>query len=105
MAMQRAMAIMMRPTIYWGLSLKKIMERANMRTGPMTQFMTRERVRTLMFLKTWPSSSYLTLARGGYIMRVRPMAGGKLVVPGLEGVMKAGGPGIEISRATPMALG
>ena len=49
--------------------------------GPTTQFCTSERPRTLKFLNTSPSSSYLTFARGGYIMRIRPMAMGMLVVP------------------------
>ena len=49
--------------------------------GPMTQFCTSDSPRTLKFLKTWPSSSYLTLARGGYIIRIRPMAMGMEVVP------------------------
>jgi len=32
-------------------------------------------------LNTSPSSSYFTLASGGYIMRIRPIAMGILVVP------------------------
>ena len=57
------------------------MANRNMRMGPITQFWIKERVRTLKFLKTWGSSSYRTLARGGYIIRMRPMAMGILVVP------------------------
>ena len=54
----------------------------------MIQFWTRESVRTLTFLKTSPSSSYFTLARGGYIIRMRPMAMGMLVVPDWNLLMK-----------------
>ncbi len=47
----------------------------------MTQFWTSDRASTLPLRKTSPSSSYFTLARGGYIIRIRPMAMGMLVVP------------------------
>ena len=54
----------------------------------MTQFWTRERPRILTFWKTSPSSSYFTLASGGYIIRMRPMAMGMLVVPDWKLLMK-----------------
>ncbi|OPY61855.1 MAG: hypothetical protein A4E57_04103 [Syntrophorhabdaceae bacterium PtaU1.Bin034] len=57
------------------------MARTNMKIGPITQFCTSDRPRTLTFLNTSPRSSYLTLAKGGYIMRIRPMAIGTLMVP------------------------
>jgi hypothetical protein len=63
-----------------GNSLKKIIARANMRTGPIIQFWIRERPRILKFLKTPPNYSYLTFASGGYIIRIKPMAIGILVV-------------------------
>ncbi len=47
----------------------------------MIQFWTSERDRTLTFRKTSPSSSYFTLARGGYIIKIRPTAIGIFVVP------------------------
>ncbi len=81
MAMQRARPIMIRPYMYSGLSRRKMTARANIRIGPMTQFWTRERARTRVFLKTSPSSSYFTLASGGYIIRMSPMAMGMFVVP------------------------
>jgi len=52
-----------------------------MRSGPMIQFWTSERNRTRTFRKTSPSSSYFTLARGGYIIRINPTAIGMFVVP------------------------
>ena len=57
-----------------------------MRTGPITQFWTRESPSTFLFLKTSPISSYFTLAKGGYIMRISPMAMGILVVPTWNGI-------------------
>ena len=53
----------------------------NMRIGPTIQFCTRESVSTLKLRNTLPNSSYFTLARGGYIIRIKPMAMGMLVVP------------------------
>ena len=47
----------------------------------MTQFCTRESPRTRQLRNTLPSSSYLTLASGGYIIRMSPMAMGMEVVP------------------------
>ena len=54
----------------------------------MIQFWTSDSPRTLKFLKTSPSSSYFTLARGGYIIRMRPMAIGMFVVPDWNWLMK-----------------
>jgi hypothetical protein len=51
-----------------------------MSTGPIIQFCTRERPRILKLRKTPPNSSYFTFANGGYIIRIRPMAIGILVV-------------------------
>jgi hypothetical protein len=39
-----------------------------------------DRPSILKFRKTPPSSSYFTLARGGYIIRIKPIAMGILVV-------------------------
>lgn len=52
MAMQRAKPIRINPIIYSGWSRKKIMANANIKIGPTTQFKTKERVRTLVSLKT-----------------------------------------------------
>jgi hypothetical protein len=55
--------------------------RANIRTGPTTQFWTSESPSTLPLRKTRGISSYRTLASGGYIMRMSPAAMGSEVVP------------------------
>ena len=52
-----------------------------MRIGPTIQFWTRESPRTFPFRKTRGSSSYRTFARGGYIIRMSPIAIGIEVVP------------------------
>ena len=88
MAMQRASPIRINPTIYSWCPDKKAMASPNIRTGPMIQFCTSERARTLTSRKTKPSFSYLTLASGGYIIRIRPAAMGMLVVPTEKRLMK-----------------
>ena len=75
---------MIRPTMYSGLSLKNTTARTNMRTGPTIQFWTRDRPRTLELRNTGPISSYRIFARGGYIIRMSPMAMGMDVVPTLN---------------------
>ncbi len=59
-----------------------------MRTGPTIQFCTREMPRIFQLWKTSPSSSYFTLAKGGYIMTINPIAMGMLVVPTWKRLMK-----------------
>ena len=46
----------------------------------MTQFCTSDSPSTFQLRNTSPSSSYFTLASGGYIIRISPMAMGMLVV-------------------------
>ncbi len=81
MAMHRASPIRMRPTMYSCCPERKVIARPNMRIGPMIQFWTRDNMSTRVLRNTGPSFSYLTLASGGYIIRMRPMAIGMLVVP------------------------
>ena len=70
----------------------------------MSQFCTSERPSTLRLRKTSPSSSYFTLANGGYIIRIRPMAMGMLVVPTWNWLMNASTPGMRYPAATPTAM-
>ena len=58
----------------------------------MTQFCTSDSPSTFQLRNTSPSSSYFTLASGGYIIRIRPMAMGMLVVPTWKRLMKSGTP-------------
>ena len=64
----------------------------------------RESRRTRQFLNTSPSSSYFTLARGGYIMRINPMAMGILVVPTWNWFQKSTTPGNTKPQPTPMNM-
>ena len=91
--MQRARPIMISPTMYSWWPERNAMASRNMRIGPMIQFWTSDRARTLTSRKTYPSFSYLTLAKGGYIIRIRPTAMGMLVVPTWKELMKSRTPG------------
>ncbi len=53
----------------------------NIRIGPMTQFWTSDTPSTFQSRNTSPSSSYFTLASGGYIIKINPSAMGMFVVP------------------------
>ncbi len=66
-----------------------------MSTGPISQFCTSEKPRIFVSRKTSGSSSYFTLAKGGYIMSTRPMAMGMLVVPTWKLSMKGSTPGMK----------
>ncbi len=104
--MQRAIPTRMSPTMYSGWWRKKMSASTNMRVGPMSQFCTSESVRILVFEKTRGISSYFTFASGGYIMRMRPAAIRRLVVPTVTGAKKASGSAIRkvLSRTpSPMA--
>ena len=63
-----------------GNSLKNRIARVNIRTGPIIQFWMRESPRILKLRNTPPNSSYFTFASGGYIISIKPMAMGILVV-------------------------
>ncbi len=84
MAMQRAKPIMISPMAKPGLLLKKIMAKINIKIGPTTQFCNKENENTFLFWATFPISSYFTLAKGGYIIMIKPMAIGQDMVPVLN---------------------
>src|ERR1022692_3156836 len=75
-----------------------------MRSGPINQFCTSERVSTLPSRNTSPSSSYLTFASGGYIIKINPTAIGTDVVPTLSRFKVAGTPGTKTPRITPTKM-
>ena len=66
------------------------MARTNIKIGPTNQFKTREMDRILVFLNTFGSKEYLTFAKGGYIIKINPMAMGMLLVPLLNELTKSG---------------
>ncbi len=104
MAMQRASPMRMSPVLYSGYPRRKITARANISTGPITQFCNSESPSTLRLRKTSPSRSYCTLASGGYIIRISPTAIGMLVVPAWYRCKSAGTPGTKRPRTTPAAM-
>ena len=57
MAIQRASPIMIRPTMYSGLSARKAIASRNIRIGPTTQFWTSDSPSTFQSRKTRPISS------------------------------------------------
>ena len=61
----------------------------------MIQFCSSDRPSTLVSRKTSGRRSYFTLAKGGYIIRIRPMAMGMLVVPTWKRLMKVSTPGMK----------
>ena len=70
----------------------------------MTQFCTSDRPSTFQLRNTSPISSYRTFASGGYIIRIRPMAMGMLVVPTWKPLINASTPGMKRPTATPAAI-
>ena len=77
----------------------------NIRIGPMIQFCTSDRPSTFQLRNTSPSSSYFTLASGGYIIRIRPRAMGMLVVSSiLKLSINDATPGPVVPSATPTAI-
>ena len=75
-----------------------------MRIGPMIQLSNKETLRTFVFLKTSFSLSYLTFAKGGYIISIKPIAKGILVVPEENELIKEDDEGIKKPMATPTAI-
>ena len=80
------------------------MARTNIRIGPITQFWRRESPTIFRSRKTSPISSYFTLAKGGYIIRMSPTAIGMLVVPTWNELMNPSTPGTNMPMATPAAM-
>ncbi len=75
-----------------------------MRTGPTSQFCTRDRSSTFRSENTSGNSSYFTRASGGYIISTRPIAIGKLVEPTDILSKAAGTPGTREPNAVPKAM-
>jgi hypothetical protein len=104
MAMQRARPMRIRPVMYSGLSARNTMARTNISSGPITQFCSSDRASRRLSANTWCSSSYFTLASGGYIITIRPMAMGRLVEPSDRLFSQAGRPANRLPRPTPRAM-
>src|SRR5690606_10252409 len=76
----------------------------NINIGPIIQFRTSETLNTFVSLNTCPRFSYFTFAKGGYIIKINPMAKGILVVPLEKEFMKLEEDGIRYPIPTPMAI-
>src|SRR3989304_10641691 len=83
---------------------RKSRARKNMMIGPMTEFWTRESPRTRQLRKNLGSSSYLTLARGGYIIRISPMGMGIEVVPTERRFTRSATDGMKYPSTTPITI-
>jgi hypothetical protein len=75
-----------------------------MSTGPIIQFKVRESVSTFVFLKTSAKRSYRTFVNGGYIIRIKPMAIGILVVPCERELIQLEEFGKKLPIPTPIAI-
>ncbi len=80
------------------------MASTNISMGPIIQFNINDAVSTLVSLNTSPMFSYFTLANGGYIMSIKPIANGILVVPLEYEFINAADDGIKYPIATPTAI-
>ena len=69
------------PVMYSGYPCRKTIASTNINIGPTIQLINRETARTFVLLKTTLSFSYLTFVNGGYIINIKPIANGILVVP------------------------
>jgi hypothetical protein len=78
--------------------------RMNIKIGPTSQFCISESIKTRVFLNTSPSSSYFTLASGGYIIKIKPTAIGMFVVPLWKEFQKPTIPGKKYPEKTPMNI-
>jgi len=70
-----------------------------MRIGPRIQFCSSDSSMTRRFCNTFPISSYRTLARGGYIMTIKPIAMGMEVVPTDIPLSQSENAGRKVSQA------
>ncbi|MNP21989.1 hypothetical protein D3C76_1146320 [compost metagenome] len=103
-AMHRAKPIMIKPTMYSGMSLSSKIARRNIRIGPITQFCSKDNSITFQSLNTRPNFSYFTLASGGYIMTIKPIAIGMEVVPTCMRERNSEKFGIKVPRNSPRAI-
>ena len=80
------------------------MARINIRIGPMIQFNNSETPSTFVFLKTSFNLPYFTFVNGGYIINIRPIAKGILVVPVEKELMIVAEDGMKYPIATPITI-
>ena len=67
--------------MYSGWSGTKVIAKKNINVGAIIQFINMDIAKMRLSLNTLGRSSYRTLAKGGYIMSIKPIAIGILVEP------------------------
>jgi len=75
-----------------------------MSTGPIIQLRNKETPNTFVFLKTSRILSYFTFANGGYIINIKPIAKGILVVPEENELMNPEEDGKKYPMETPRPI-
>ena len=80
------------------------MAKKNIKIGPTIQFKTNEVVIILVSLNTCPRFSYFTFAKGGYIIKINPIAKGIFVVPLEKELIKVADNGKKKPTLTPIAM-
>lgn len=80
------------------------MERQNIKKGPIIHVRKMDRDKSFTFLNNSGILLNLTLARGGYIINIKPMASGILVVPSDIEFMNAELEGIKYPIPIPVAI-
>src|SRR5690606_29040389 len=80
------------------------MAKMNINIGPIIQFKISETLNTFVSLNTCPRFSYFTFAKGGYIIKINPIAKGMFVVPLENEFIKSDDEGIKYPTPTPMAM-
>src|SRR5690606_37291383 len=76
----------------------------NIKMGPIIQFKISETLNTLVSLNTCPRFSYFTFAKGGYIIKINPIAKGMFVVPLEKELINPVEDGIKYPIPTPIAM-
>src|SRR5690554_2019217 len=80
------------------------MANINISIGPTIQFKMRETLNTFVSLNTCPRFSYFTFAKGGYIIKINPIAKGIFVVPLENELINPEEEGIKYPIPTPIAM-
>jgi hypothetical protein len=80
------------------------MARKNIKMGPIIQLRNKDAPNTLVSLKTSPMFSYFTFAKGGYIIRISPIAKGMFVVPLEKELINIEEEGMKYPIATPIII-
>jgi hypothetical protein len=104
MAIHGANPIIIKPVRYSGLSFRKKIDNKNIKKGPTIHVIINDATRILGFLNMNGILLKSTLVNGGYIMSIRPIANGILVVPEEKELIKLAEFGIKYPIPTPISM-